>query len=53
MGLGFIAVVRQQDAAKAVELLNNAGEKAAVVGRITAGRAEVKFTLSKKVRNQK
>ena len=53
MGLGFVAVVRQQDAAKAVELLNNAGEKAAVVGRITAGRAEVKFTLSKKSKNQK
>lgn len=44
MGLGFIAVVRAEDAEKAVGILNAAGEKAMVVGRITAGEKAVSFS---------
>ncbi|HOA16081.1 MAG TPA: amidophosphoribosyltransferase [Bacillota bacterium] len=43
MGLGFLAIVRPEDAQRAVKALTAAGEKAQIVGRITSGRTEVSF----------
>lgn len=43
MGLGFLAIVRQEDVASAIRSLEASGEKAFVVGRINEGKTEVRF----------
>ncbi len=43
MGLGFLAIVRQEDVASAIRSLEASGEKAFVVGRIIEGKTEVRF----------
>ena len=40
-GIGMIAVVRAADAARAIDLLNAAGETATLIGEIRAGNAGV------------
>ncbi|MCQ2117446.1 MAG: phosphoribosylformylglycinamidine cyclo-ligase [Bacteroidales bacterium] len=35
MGIGMVAVVDQQDAAKVISILENCGEKASVIGKVT------------------
>ncbi|WHX49942.1 phosphoribosylformylglycinamidine cyclo-ligase [Paenibacillus woosongensis] len=44
MGIGLVIVVANADAEKAVEALRTAGETPYVIGRITEGSREVKFT---------
>ncbi|MGG4554315.1 phosphoribosylformylglycinamidine cyclo-ligase [Paenibacillus humicus] len=44
MGIGLVIVVAKEDADKAVEALRAAGETPYVIGRITEGSREVKFT---------
>ena len=36
MGIGMVAVVDQQDAAKVISILENCGEKASVIGKVTS-----------------
>jgi len=43
MGIGFMVVVRQGDAQRAVEILQASGEKAYVVGEIVPGNGKVLF----------
>lgn len=43
MGIGFMAIVRREDAQKAVESLNAAGERAFIIGRVTEGAKDMKF----------
>ena len=35
MGIGMVAIVDQQDAAKVISILENCGEKASVIGKVT------------------
>ncbi|WP_019640473.1 phosphoribosylformylglycinamidine cyclo-ligase [Paenibacillus fonticola] len=44
MGVGLVIVVAKEDAGKTVEALRAAGETPYVIGRITEGSREVKFT---------
>ncbi|MNJ76237.1 Phosphoribosylformylglycinamidine cyclo-ligase [compost metagenome] len=44
MGVGLVIVVAKEDAEKTVEVLRAAGETPYVIGRITEGSREVKFT---------
>ncbi|MBN6187724.1 phosphoribosylformylglycinamidine cyclo-ligase [Aneurinibacillus sp. BA2021] len=41
MGVGMIAIVKEEDAAEALEVLRGAGEQAQIIGRITAGNQTV------------
>ncbi|WP_027417434.1 phosphoribosylformylglycinamidine cyclo-ligase [Aneurinibacillus terranovensis] len=43
MGIGMIAVVRNEDAIEAIRIVEEAGEKAFLIGRIAAGSRDVQF----------
>lgn len=43
MGIGFMAIVRPDDAARAIEVLGQAGEETGVIGRIIEGQRNVIF----------
>ncbi len=44
MGIGFLIVVPEKDAAKAIENIEMAGQKAMIVGRVLAGERKVNYT---------
>ncbi|AMA74226.1 phosphoribosylformylglycinamidine cyclo-ligase [Aneurinibacillus thermoaerophilus] len=43
MGIGMIAIVRENEAAEALRVLQEAGEKAQIIGRIVQGEQDVRF----------
>jgi len=43
MGIGMALIVAEEDADKAVEILNEQGEKAYIIGKVTAGNGEVEI----------
>jgi phosphoribosylformylglycinamidine cyclo-ligase len=43
MGIGMIAIVREDDTAEALRILEDAGEQAQVIGRIVQGERDVQF----------
>ena len=43
MGIGFMVVVRPEDARETVKLLKDFGEDARVIGKITEGNKEVEL----------
>lgn len=44
MGIGFLVVVPEKDAAKAVQTIEMAGQKAMIVGRVVPGERKVNYT---------
>jgi phosphoribosylformylglycinamidine cyclo-ligase len=44
MGIGMVAVVPPHDATKALDVLRAAGHRATVIGEVTQGSREVRFT---------
>ena len=44
MGIGFIIVVPEKDAAKAVQTVEMAGQKAMIIGRVAPGERKVNYT---------
>jgi phosphoribosylformylglycinamidine cyclo-ligase len=44
MGIGLILACASSDAASAVEALRRAGEAPAVIGRVTSGHRDVRYT---------
>jgi phosphoribosylformylglycinamidine cyclo-ligase len=43
MGIGMIAIVKNEDAVKAIHALEEAGESAFLIGRVTSGSKDVQF----------
>ena len=44
MGIGMVAVVPPHDATRALDVLRAAGHRATVIGEVTEGSREVRFT---------